>query len=89
MRPESHDRSGPDRASKAAYMFANRVSPPESGTSCRCRMLPIGGSASFDTSECHNRPAYTFESASVWMRITPGKPSILAADGCTCASPNR
>ncbi len=32
-------------------MFAHSVSPPQVGTWCRCSTLPMGGSASQETSE--------------------------------------
>ena len=46
-------------------MFANRVSPPISGSTWICSMVPSGGSSSHDTSECQNSPLATFESRCV------------------------
>ena len=49
-------------------MFANSVSPPPSGGAVvRCRIEPIGGSGSHDTSECQSSPATQVEFSSALM----------------------
>ncbi len=48
---------GGESASNAAYMLANSVSPPTSGTCSTRRILPMGGLVSHDTSECQTLPA--------------------------------
>ena len=70
-------------------MLENRVSPPYFGTVCRCSTEPIGGSSSQETSLCHWWPFWRVEPASVWTRISSGRPSTQGDAGWMCSSPNR
>src|SRR4051794_23144473 len=52
-------------------------------------MLPSGGSASQDTSECHSSPATCFEFSSAWIVRISGWPSGACGDaGWIANSPN-
>ena len=64
-------------------MLANIVSPPDGGSSRMCRMLPIGGSTSQETSVCQRLPATAFEFASALTTRTSGCLERTArSDGC-------
>ena len=65
------------------------MSPPHSGTVCRCSTEPIGGSSSQETSLCHRSPFWRVDFASVWTCISSGRPSTHGDAGWTCSAPNR
>ena len=65
-------------------MLANSVSPPCGGHCLIYRMLPIGGSASHETSLCQPSPLARGLSLSAWMIISSGWPGACGAAGWMC-----
>jgi len=61
-----------EKSREGADWLAKIVSPPTGGTVCRYRMLPNGGSASQETSECHLSPLARLDWPSVWIGSTSG-----------------
>ena len=62
-------------------MLENRVSPPEGGACSTRRMLPIGGSTSHETSECHSSPDTNFAFSSACTTSISGCSASFGAAG--------